>query len=191
MIKFDEEKHEYWFKDRQVPSVTKILKDLNDFSKIPKGILEQKGLLGTEFHRIIKMHFDDDLIYDSIDERLLPAFDSFLSWSKPRLKEFRAGLSEQRLFDEKLWLAGTCDLALPAELFDWKLRPYKPVIDILQLEGYDTLLKGGKRKRWTVCFDMKSGKMSVNRSEHKQSHTMFMAMLKHYRVRQGWIEFFN
>ncbi len=186
MFRFDEEKHEYWLDDKQLPSVTTITGQFNDFSGIPRKILERKGELGTEFHRIIKMHLDDDLLYESIDERLKPAFNSFLDWSNPRIKEFRKGLSEKRLFNKKLWVAGTCDLALPAELFDWKLRPYKPVCDILQLDGYDTLLKGGKRKRWTVCFDMKSGKMTVNRSEHSQAHAMFMALLKNYHAKEDW-----
>jgi hypothetical protein len=152
--------------------------------------LKRKGELGTEFHRIISLHFQDDLIYDTIDERLIPAFKTFLEWSKPRLAEFRSGTYEQQLYSKKLWLAGTCDLALPAELFDWKLRGYKPVIDILQLDGYDTLLGGGKRKRWTICFDMKSGKMSANRSEHSQAHATFMSMLKGHHALAGWKEQF-
>jgi hypothetical protein len=88
--------------------------------------------------------------------------------------------------NKKLWLAGTCDLALSSEIFDWKLRPYKPVSDILQLEGYNILLEGGKRKRWTLCFDMKSGKMTINRSEHRQSHQVFMALLKHHHLKINW-----
>jgi hypothetical protein len=180
MFTFEEEKHEYRFNNEIVPSVTQIISDLNDFSGIPHWVLKNKADLGTEFHRIIKLHFLDDLLYDTIDERLVPAFNTFLEWSAPRLEEFRKAIFERKLFNEKMWLAGTCDLALPGELYDWKLRNYIPVTDILQLDGYDTLLNRGKRKRWTICFDMKTGKLRQVRSEHDQSHTMFMYMLDYY-----------
>ena len=151
-FRFDPIKHEYWSDDEKMPSVTGIIGGLNDFSMIPPKILKRKGELGTEFHRIISLHLQDDLVYDSIDERLVPAFDSFLEWSAPRLKEFRSGLYEQQLYSKKLWLAGTCDLALPAELFDWKLRFYKPVIDILQLDGIMTLYSERRKKEKMDCL---------------------------------------
>jgi hypothetical protein len=177
---FNEKDHTYFFCGKRVPSVTGIIKELSDFSGIPPWVLNNKAALGTEFHRIIKLHFLDDLLYDTIDPRLVKAFNTFLQWSKPRLEEFRKAISERKLFNEKMWLAGTCDLATPGELFDWKLRKYIPVTDILQLDGYDTLLGGGKRKRWTMCFDMKSGRLRQVRSEHTQSHSMFMYMLDYH-----------
>ena len=180
MFTFVEENHIYRFNNKIVPSVTGIISDLSDFSGIPHYVLKNKADLGTEFHRIIKLHFLDDLVYESIDKRLVPAFNTFLEWSAPRLGEFRKAISEARLFNEKMWLAGTCDLATERELFDWKLRRYIPVTDILQLDGYDTLLGGTKRQRWAMCFDMKSGKLSQRRSEHEQSHNMFMYLLDFY-----------
>lgn len=182
MLTFEEANHIYKFKGKVVPSVTGIISDLSDFSGIPLWILDNKAALGTEFHRIIKLHFLDDLVYSTIDKRLVPAFNTFLEWSAPRLEEFRRAKSEERLFSEDMWLAGTCDLATEGELFDWKLRNYIPVTDILQLDGYDTLLGGGKRKRWTMCFNMKTGKLSTRRSEHSQSHSMFMYMLDSYHT---------
>jgi hypothetical protein len=180
MLTFEEKNHIYRFKGEDVPSVTKVISDLSDFSGIPPWVLQNKADLGTEFHRIIKLHFLDILVYDSIDKRLVPAFETFLDWSAPRLEEFRRAKSEERMFSESMWLAGTCDLATEGELFDWKLRNYMPVTDVLQLDGYDTLLGGGKRKRWTMCFNMKSGKLSIRRSEHSQSHSMFRYMLDFY-----------
>jgi hypothetical protein len=180
MFAFEEGNHIYRFNGEIVPSVTGIIKELSDFSGIPPWVLSNKAALGIEFHRIIKLHFLDDLLYDTIDPRLVKAFNTFLQWSKPRLEEFRKAISERKLFNEKMWLAGTCDLATPGELFDWKLRNYIPVTDVLQLDGYDTLLGGCKRKRWTVTFDMKSGRMKITRSEHDQSHSMFMYMLDYY-----------
>ena len=180
MLTFDEGKHEYRFNGEIVPSVTGIIKELSDFSGIPPQVLANKSALGTEFHRIIKLHWLDDLLYDTIDKRLVPAFNTFLDWQRPKIDVYRKAISEAKMFNEKMWLAGTCDLALPGDLFDWKLRRYIPVTDVLQLDGYDTLLGGGKRKRWTMCFDMKSGKLRQARSEHDQSHSMFMYMLDYY-----------
>ena len=182
MFTFDQTNHIYRFNGEIVPSVTCIISDLSDFSGIPHYVLKNKADLGTEFHRIIKLYFLDDLVYESIDSRLAPAFDTFLEWSAPRLDEFRKAISEKKMFNEKMWLAGTCDLATSGELFDWKLRKYIPVTDILQLDAYDTLLGGCKRKRWTICFDMKSGKLSQHRSEHEQSHSMFMYLLKYHHT---------
>ncbi len=180
MLTFDEENHIYRFNNEIVPNVTLILKELSDFSGIPHWVLKNKADLGTEFHRIIKLHFLDDLLYDTIDERLVPAFNTFLKWAAPRLDEFRKSIFEKKIFSEKMRFAGTCDLALPGELYDWKLRNYIATTDILQLDGYDTLLGGGKRKRWTMCFDIKSGKLTKRRSEHEQSHNMFMYMLDYF-----------
>lgn len=188
MLTFEEKNHIYRWDGEVVPSVTKVISDLSDFSGIPPQVLANKSALGTEFHRIIKLHFLDDLLYDTIDSRLVPAFDTFLEWSAPRLDEFRKAKSEEMLFSEKMWLTGTCDLATPGELFDWKLRNYMPVVDVLQLDGYDTLLPGGKRKRWTMCFNMKSGKLNIRRSEHSQSHSMFMYMLDFYHSENKDIE---
>jgi hypothetical protein len=202
MLTFNEEKHEYRFNNEIVPSVTQIISELNDLSSIPEHVLKNKGELGTEFHRIIKLHFLDDLLYDTIDSRLVPAFNTFLNWSNPRIDEFRKGLSEHRMYNEKMCLAGTCDLALPGELYDWKLRGTNPIVDILQLEAYDFLLGGCKRKRWTMCFDMKSGKLRQVRSDHSQSYSMFMHMLdyhhsdnkdekKHLQLLDSWRGEFN
>ncbi len=188
MFTFDEKNHAYYLSGKRLPSVTKIISGLNDFSGIPPHVLELKSQLGQEFHRIIHLHLFNNLVYDSIDSRLQLAFKSFLEWSYPRIEEFRRGLSEHRMYDEKNGLAGTCDLALPGELFDWKLRGPNPVIDILQLEGYDFLLGGGKRKRWTMCFDMKSGKLNKVRSEHSQSHSMFMYMLDYFHAEDPDVE---
>ncbi len=180
MFTFDEENHIYRYKGEIVPSVTQVIKELSDFSGIPPQVLANKSALGTEFHRIIKLHWLDDLLYDTIDKRLAPAFKTFLEWAAPKEDVYRKAISETKMFNEKMWLAGTCDLALPGDLFDWKLRKYIPVTDILQLDGYDTLLGGSKRKRWTMCFDMKSGRLRQVRSEHDQSHSMFMYMLDYY-----------
>ncbi|MCP4989370.1 MAG: hypothetical protein GY928_25925 [Colwellia sp.] len=191
MLTFNEEHHQYRYNEKVVPSVTKVIKDLSDFSGIQAHVLKTKSELGTEFHRIIALHFLDDLIYDTIDSRLIPAFDTFLEWSTPRLEEFRGAISEHKMFDKEMWLAGTCDLATETELFDWKLRNYIPETDILQLEGYDTLLAGPKRKRWTICFNMKSGKLTQKRSEHDQSHAMFMYMLDYYHSKNKDITTYN
>ena len=156
--------------------------------------------LGTQAEKL-ELHLEDDLVYDSIDERLVAPFDTFLGWSKPRLDEFRRGLSENRMYNRKLWVAATCHLALTFEMFDWKLRLYKPEVDIVQLAGYDLLLGGGKRKRWTCCFDLK-GNITVRRSEHSQSTKMFLYMLKYFHceiknetkfkeITQNWIAQFN
>ncbi len=188
MFTFNKKDHTYFLNEKRLPSVTQIISDLNDFSGIPANVLELKSQLGTEFHRIIKLHFLDNLVYDSIDQRLVKSFDSFLTWSSPRLEEFRKGLSEHRMFNEKMWFAGTCDLALPGELYDWKLRNYNPVIDILQLAAYDFLLGGGKRKRFAVCFDMKSGRINKVRSEHNQSRSMFAYMVDYYHAKNPDVE---
>lgn len=177
---FDEATHTYRLGNKILPSVTQIISDLNDFSMIPPHVLEMKSQLGSEMHRIIHLHFLDDLVYDTIDQRLVKAFNTFLEWSNPRLEEFKKGLSEHRMYNEKSELCGTCDLALPSELYDYKLRDPKPVVDVLQLEGYDFLLGGGKRKRFTVCFDMKSGRMKITRSEHDQAHAMFHYFLDYF-----------
>ncbi len=162
-----------------IPSVTQIISPLSDFSKIPIEILERKTILGQEFHEAIRLHLLDDLRFDSLDSDLTKPMDAFVEFW--RYKEFpmKGFMIEIPMHHKTLKYCGKPDLVTRTHIFDWKLRPFKPVTDILQLEAYKHMLPPGKRDRWTVCFDLE-GNMKMHRSQHPKSWGIFRKLLERY-----------
>lgn len=73
---FDEKRHLYRnAKGTIVPSVTQIFDILGftDFSAIAPEVLEWKRLFGTSVHSAIELLVQNDLDWDSCDERAIPA----------------------------------------------------------------------------------------------------------------------
>lgn len=73
---FDEKKHLYRNeRGTVVPSVTQVFDLLHmvDFSAIDPGVLEWKRQFGTSVHKAIELLVQNDLDWDSCDERAIPA----------------------------------------------------------------------------------------------------------------------
>jgi|SRR5690554_2443358 len=108
-LEFNAERHEYRVHGRIIPSVTQVLKPLNDLSHIPAHILNAKAELGTEVHKaceLINEHGGVD--YGSLTERAAPyveQYERFLAQSG-----FEPVLSERRVYSAKYGFAGTLDL---------------------------------------------------------------------------------
>ena len=180
---FDKKKHEYWLEGERLLSITEVLAPLNSYHKIPQDVLNHKTELGTEFHHIIHLYIKDNLMEDSIDERLLAPFLAFKERVWPLIYSKREGgraLVEQPMYDKKLKVAGTADLILPHDIYEWKLRPYMPFVDVIQLAMYDKLAGVRKRRRWVISFGL-DGSYRQHRAENRQAVPMFLMMLKHRR----------
>ncbi len=184
-FRFDPERHEYWLDGECLPSVSEIINPLNDFSNIPKGVLEHKGNLGTAFHDTIALYLKDDIDESTIDERLIKPFDAFKAWSMPQLDHLKTGIIEMPTYSKELSFAGTPDLVLPDIIYDWKLRKYNSIKDPLQLSGYSRLVGGKKRNLTTICFDLE-GNFRIHNSYNTQAWPMFVAMLTRWKDEQSF-----
>lgn len=177
---YDELTRHHSLNGRRIPSVSQVIAPLSNFDAIPAAVLARKRELGIQFHEAIKLHLLDDLIFDSLDTDIVKPMETFIQWT-----EVFRGLDtsdfqiEQPICYERLKYCGKPDLVTPMTLFDWKLRPFKGLADILQLEGYKHILPPGKRDRWVFCFDIE-GKMTRHRCLNRQAWGIFRKMLERY-----------
>jgi hypothetical protein len=115
-ITFRSDVHEYWLDGRRVPSVTEILKATGvstDFEALGamsdrlRGQIEFKRDLGSALHADIHAYDDGDLVWESVDERVLPYLDAWVSF------RHNSGLKpvarERIVFHPSLHYCGTFD----------------------------------------------------------------------------------
>jgi len=85
-LTFVPERHEYWLDGRRVPSVTEILKDtgvstnfdeLGAMSERLRGQIELKRDLGSALHADIHAFDDGDLVWRTVDDRVLPYLEAW------------------------------------------------------------------------------------------------------------------
>lgn len=78
MVTFKEETHQYFIGDREVPSVSEILRFLfpNKYSNIPEWILSAKARFGTRIHEAIECYEED--LYFELNEEEESVFNKYL-----------------------------------------------------------------------------------------------------------------
>lgn len=123
--------------------VTEVLGQFNDFSGIPKDVLENKCAIGTQVHEAINSDITGDFPF--VDEQSVGYFDSFLQWKKIMAPEFVE--TETRYFDDGLRLTGCIDclIRIPGEvlplLVDFKTSAQEGKTWSMQAHLYRYLLK--------------------------------------------------
>lgn len=176
-MRFDSETHTYWLGNVRLPSVTEIIAPLCDYGGIPHSILERKRLLGTEFHRAIEYWFTGELDIESIDPAIEKPFEAFRRWAAHNAYE---GVEAERVvYSKDLLFAGTPDIICGDNLFDIKLRVYKPETDILQLVGYEMLINRGRLNKFIVSFDNHGG-YKQRRAEHPQARGVYLKLVDYH-----------
>jgi len=190
-LKFIEKTHEYWLGDVRLPSVSEIINPLVDYSHIPPDVLANKAALGIEFHKIIDLHFQGTLNLKTIDKRLQYPYEAFCLWQHESAlgKGSKFFATEKRLYHKRLLFAGTPDYFDDNDIYDFKLRPYNPVTDPLQLAGYDLLINQEDNLRgdgrWVVSFDLK-GKYKMHSVKASPADGMFRKMLEFNNLLEKW-----
>lgn len=125
VLTFDPEKHVYRLDGEKLPSVTGVLEPLNDFSGVPADVLKRAADFGTAVHLMAKLHFDDQLDEDDLDENLAGCHKALKKWEKdhnPLEQEYQEGI-----------------------IIDIKSRELLIKKDSLQLSGYNLLWQGTGR----------------------------------------------
>lgn len=145
---FDPVRHEYRLDGRVVPSVTQLLTPIQDWSGIPKSVLEAKAILGTAVHRACELDEDGLLDEETLDERIEPylrAFKKFKAEKRPKLLA-----NEKRLFHLTLGYAGTLDRLYEIDGWPWIIDlktavAHNPWVGV-QLAGYVGLVEASELK---------------------------------------------
>ena len=107
-FEFDPVAHRYTLDGRVLPSVTQILRGLDDFSNVPARVLEKARDRGNRVHAACNLAVLGALDENTVDYEVRPYLDQFRKFL--RESRFAPTLSEFRVYDDKLWYAGTLDL---------------------------------------------------------------------------------
>ena len=107
-FEFDPVAHRYTLDGRVLPSVTQILRGLDDFSNVPARVLEKARDRGQRVHAACNLDVLGTLDENTVDDEVAPYLAQFRKFL--RESGFMPTLSECRVYDDKLWYAGTLDL---------------------------------------------------------------------------------
>lgn len=107
MLRFEPEAHKYFWNDKEVPSVSQILKGIGitrDYEKVD----EFYRLRGTYVHQAVQFHVKRTLDEDTLDqENVLPYLKAFKKFESE--KGYKVSASEVPLYSEQYGFAGTLD----------------------------------------------------------------------------------
>ena len=107
-FEFDPVAHRYTLDGRALPSVTQILRGLDDFSNVPARVLEKARDRGSRVHAACNLDVLGTLDENTVDDEVAPYLAQFRRFL--RESGFTPTLTECRVYDDKLWYAGTLDL---------------------------------------------------------------------------------
>lgn len=138
---YNEDTHQYFLNGVELPTVTKIISPLSDFSKVNPSLLERAGNYGKSIHTMIDLWFKGILDENKLDPLLKNSLEQFKKWwGNYFLREGKKILQvETPVYHKKLKYAGMPDIVFNDEIMDVKTRPAKKT-DILQLVGYAGLV---------------------------------------------------
>ena len=108
MLRFDEEQHRYFLRNRELPSVTHIIDHvLQDLSHIPPDVLRAAGNRGTAVHKACELADLGTLDYGALDPALFPYVEA---WERFKAEtKFVPIRVEARVHSEVYGYAGTLD----------------------------------------------------------------------------------
>lgn len=107
VFRFDAASHRYFLGDEELPSVSRIIRPLQDFSSVPSDVLAMKAALGTAVHLATELDDAGDLDEESLDDAVVPYLAAWRAFRSDTGAEFHA--IESRLYHPQLRYAGTLD----------------------------------------------------------------------------------
>lgn len=107
-LQFEEAGHVYRLDGRVLPSVTQVLRFLDDFESVPPAVLEAARQFGTHVHTACHLDVLGTLDEDALDPALAPYVEAFRKFRAE--SGFEILSSEERVYHVGLNYAGTLDL---------------------------------------------------------------------------------
>jgi hypothetical protein len=121
VLEFNEERHEYTWNGKRVPSVTQALQLLGGYEGIPMRVLEKAATRGTAVHKATELYDLGTLDWSTVSDEVfgyLEGWMKFLEVEKPEIIEV-----EKLNYHEKFMYAGAMDRTMI-------LRGKKAILDI-------------------------------------------------------------
>jgi len=188
MIRFDEEKHQYWDGGQLIPSVTQILKPVSpNFGFVVPEKLEQARLLGSAVDSAITLH--EQKVLD--ESSLVPVVREYLNaWIEFKtLSGWITSAVQERVYHRAVGYAGTLDIrgmlnGRPA-VIDVKRTFVMPASVGPQTAAYAKAL-GSDHDRFALHLKPRNSKSLwvLERLDDPTDWVVFMSCLTVYRFRE-------
>lgn len=197
-IEFDARSHEYRMHGRRVPSVTQVLDQLNDWSKIDPFTLAMKAADGRDVHAACNLLVREQLDWSSLPKHIA----DYVTGAAAFLDEFGGVVraSEQIVGTDLLWCAGTLDLLIERNdwlyFIDWKICETVPSTVGPQLAGYEVLYhcqRDPQYRPWhprpkskRICVRLRPGTYAVDRQvDFQGDYATFLSCLNNWKHREA------
>jgi hypothetical protein len=188
MVTFEPEKHEYAIDGVRVPSVTQVLKDCYDFSRVAPDVLQAKAELGTAVHLACELDDAGDLVEESVHAQVRPYLDAYRLFKQHKCTHVVA--TEQIVHHPLHRYAGKLDLITEFDgarwLVDWKTPlSINPAVGLQTAAYVNALPKGwlgydGPYKR--AALQLKNdGTYKLHEFAEPNDWPVFLAKLTSYR----------
>ena len=181
---FNEEKHEYSYGGKQLPSVTTVIKKVLNIEYPDYAIYH--ATRGTYVHKAIELWFKGVLDFETVDEAVRPYLDSFIKFQEKA--KIEPVILEERFADKNISFAGTVDIVGKVKgktyLFDIKTGQKQDSYNA-QMAGYKKLLNDNDINIDGIyILDLKPAGCKVIKVENIEKYWgLFEGMLKVYWYR--------
>lgn len=193
-LTFEPEGHVYRFQGQIVPSVTQVLKPIENWDFLDDEAKAFYSERGTEVHRTTALNDLDDLVEDSVD----PDIVGYLhSWRKLLANEDLKILSvEEQVYHPLLRVAGTMDRRMLIKrrhgVLDIKAGVKLPSHGV-QTHGYKRLFNHGRKKAdqivecWTAYLDKNGAMPKLVKWDDELHDAQFIALMtdRNWRTKHG------
>lgn len=106
-LEFNQDKHEYKLDGVVVPSVTSVIKFLDDYSGVPQDVMQYTSVRGRAVHLATALDDQDNLDYATVDDVVFPYLDAWRSFRRDT--GFKPTHIERFVYSTKYKYAGTLD----------------------------------------------------------------------------------
>lgn len=193
MLTFDQDKHEYRWQGRIVPSVTQILKPLRDFSGIPAEVLIRKRDIGVALHAAVALDIGDDLDEDTVDEAVRPYLIAWREFRRENnLHQADFGEVEQPMVHALHRYAGTPDLTVFLNrrwsLIDLKTETAIHPATAVQTAAYLEMVNSRSGSKVLDRFGLQlraDGSYRLEQYKDKQDFNIFISLLNVHRWKES------
>jgi hypothetical protein len=179
-LTFDRETHTYRYGGKVVPSVTQVLRRIDNFEFVPADVLERARIFGMHVHMATDLFDRGELDEDDLDVVLLPYLNAY----KLFLREtgFVVTQSEQQIYNPRQRYAGTLDKRGTWKASTWLLDLKSGAVPRsvgLQTAGYQQACETKPKRR--LCLQLMRNRYKLHACEDPADWSHFLSFLNVYR----------
>lgn len=186
---FDQATHTYTLDGRRLPSVTQVLSPLEDFSMVPRDVLEAAREFGQHVHEACDLFDRGELDWLALDPALVPYVEA---WRQFILDSGAVVIaSELRVYHAKLGYAGSPDKVLAwggrIVVPDLKATAIVPRTVGAQTAAYAKAyqsMHGGKEPA-RYCIHLEPGKYRSHQRRDPADWSLFISCLNVHNFKEN------